>query len=83
MSYDNDNRGAVWPNKKREKSTHPHWTGSATIDGTEYWVNAWKKADDASEKAPSISFTFRPKEAEREAPPPRQTEPDFDDDIPF
>lgn len=61
MSYDNENKGAVWPNKDRKESTHPHWTGSATIDGVEYYVNAWKKADDASEKSPSIKFTFKPK----------------------
>lgn len=84
MSYDNNNRGAVWKNDKREKDTHPHWTGSATIDGVEYWVNAWKKKDDAGENAPSISFTFKLKEA-RAPKSTHAAEPpaDFDDDIPF
>jgi hypothetical protein len=80
---DNNNRGAVWPNKKREKNTHPHWTGSATIDGVEYWVNAWKKKDDAPENVPSVSFTFRIKDdaPKKHATPAVQ---DFiDDDVPF
>lgn len=84
MSYDNDNRGAVWPNKRREKDTHPHWTGQATINGTEYWVSAWKKADDAKENAPSISLSFRVKEEKRDAPPSNPPADSFlDDDIPF
>ncbi len=28
-----DNEGAIWKNEKREKDTHPHFTGSATIEG--------------------------------------------------
>ncbi|CAB4188141.1 hypothetical protein UFOVP1165_34 [uncultured Caudovirales phage] len=84
MSYDNDNKGAVWKNLKREKDTHPHWTGSAMINGVDYWVNAWKKADDANEKAPSIKFSFTAKEKREESHPVAQNHgPDFDDDIPF
>ena len=83
MSYDNTNRGAVWPKKDREKgSKQPHWTGRANIDGVDYWVSAWKKADDAKEGAPSISFAF--KKAEDDEPrQPTKSKPDFDDDIPF
>lgn len=79
--YDNTNRGAVWPNKKREKDTQPHWTGSLNVEGVEYWVSAWKKADDAKENAPSISFAIRPKDEAQEAPAAEQGA--FDDDIPF
>ena len=74
MSYDNDNKGAVWKNAKREKDTHPHWTGSATINGVEFWVSAWKKADDAAENAPSIKFSFKPKEERQEKPRQQERE---------
>jgi len=85
MSYDNTNRGAVWPKKNREKgSKQPHWEGRANIDGVDYWVSAWKKAEDASEKAPSISFAFKKAEADEDAPRAKSSsKPEFDDDIPF
>lgn len=83
--YDNTNRFAVWPNKERRPDKRDaHWTGTINVEGREYWINAWKKADDASENAPSISGSIRPKQAKqdvgRDSTPP---EPDFDDSIPF
>ena len=75
-----DNEGAIWKNQKREKDTHPHFTGQATIDGVEYWVNAWKRGPDAKENAPALKFSFRRKELRRE---PARQEPEFDDPIPF
>ena len=82
---DNNNRGAVWPNDKRENgSKQPHWTGKATIDGVEYWVSAWKKSADAKEGAPSISFAFKPKDEAPTKSAARHESPEFlDDDIPF
>ncbi len=77
-----DNEGAIWPNKKREKDTHPHFTGSATIDGVEYWVSAWRRAEYAKEGSPSLKFSFKPKEERQERKPAKQEF--FDDDrIPF
>ena len=43
MAYDNTNRGASFPNNKKEKETHPDETGSANIDGKEYYINTWIK----------------------------------------
>ena len=60
--FDDNERGAIWPNKKRESDRHPHFTGQAKIDGKEYWVSAWKRADDANPNAPSLSFSFKLKE---------------------
>lgn len=75
-----ENRGAVWPNKQRRGEQHPHWRGEANIDGKDYWVSAWKKADDAKETAPSISFAFQRKD--EPATGNRQRD-DFDDEVPF
>ena len=75
---DNDNRGAIWKNEKRQKDTQPHWTGNATIDGKEYWVSAWKGDSDKA-RAPVVSFAFNAKEAPQA---PKAIE-DFSGDIPF
>ena len=64
---DNTNRGAIWKNKKKEKETHPDFTGSLNVGGVEYWVNAWRRKEDAPETAPALSFTVRPKDAPQQS----------------
>ena len=87
--YDDTNRGAIWPNKKRDKETSPHFTGSLNVEGVEYWVSAWKRKEGASENAPSLSFAINMKQDKRDFGP-RNEQPvqagqavDFDDEIPF
>lgn len=53
-----DNRGAIWGNTRKQKDTHPDFTGNAMIDGVEYNVAAWKRKANANPKAPSLSFKF-------------------------
>jgi len=50
-----DNSGALFTNDKREKETHPHYQGKATINGVDYYVSAWVK-DGAKGKFQSLSF---------------------------
>ena len=87
MSYDNTNRFAVWPNtKRRPDKNDAHWTGTLNVDGKEYWINVWKKADNASEGAPSLSGSIRPKEPRQESAPPSAPVAEdngFSDEIPF
>lgn len=97
MAYDNTNRGSIWKNtKKRPDKQDADFTGSLNVDGVDYWVNAWKRKEDASPDAPALSFSIRPKEIQRqEAKPdlvltrgPRRDDPistgrDMNDDIPF
>lgn len=68
--YDNNNRGSIWKNEKKDKDTHPDFTGSLNVDGVEYWVSAWKRKDGASPKAPALSFSIKPKDEQpqRQAP---------------
>ena len=60
--YDNRNRGSIWPNDKKETEKHPDFTGSLNVDGKDFWVSAWKRKPDANPKAPSLSFSVKPKE---------------------
>ena len=93
MAYDNTNRGSIWKNKKmREGKQDADFTGSLNVNGVEYWVNAWKRKEDASPEAPSLSFTIRPKEDQAQQAAPKKADPitsgrslkaDMDDDIPF
>lgn len=94
--YDNNNRGSIWKNEKKDKDTHPDFTGSLNVDGVEYWVSAWKRKDGASPKAPALSFSIKPKdEQQRQVPAsqraaPKRPDPissgrndDMSDEIPF
>ena len=63
-----DNRGAIWGNTRKQKETHPDFTGNAMIDGVEYNVAAWKRRPNANPKAPSLSFKFEKAQIEMEIP---------------
>jgi hypothetical protein len=65
--YDNNNQGAVWKNERRETEKHPHFTGSATINGVDYYVSAWKRDSEGNPKAPALKFSVTPKLAPGEA----------------
>lgn len=95
MSYDNTNKGILGRNDRREKDTHPEYTGSINVDGKDYWLSAWvKDRNDGSGKF--FSLSVKPKEAkgggqqqrnnnnnQRSAPPPAGNSSLDDDDIPF
>jgi len=94
--YDDNNKGVIYKNNRREKETHPQMKGSATIDGVEYWVSAWvKESPKVDGKFFSLSFTPKDDASKPDrsrggqAPtskPSRQyeqQEPLDDDDIPF
>lgn len=83
-----DNSGALFRNDRKESENHPDHTGTAKIQGREYYISAWIKQGKNGGKF--FSLSFKPKQALGERPPtggkndPRPTaEPDFDDNIPF
>lgn len=74
-----ENSGSIWVNDRKEKDSHPDRTGSALIDGREYWVNGWlKKTKDGK---PFLSLAFKPKQETPDKSKSRTEE--FSDSIPF
>jgi len=65
--YDNNNRGALFKNKKKETDNHPDYNGSIVVDGNEYWISSWLKTSKNGEKFMSLSV--KPKQ---DAPRQRQ-----------
>lgn len=84
--YDNTNKGAIWKNTDKQKDTQPDFKGSLNVDGVEYFLNAWKRKEGASEKSPALNFSVMKKESNNEIPFPKEEEKRDNitqDDIPF
>lgn len=92
MSYEQkDNSGSLFRNDHKEQEGHADYTGSAKIQGCEYYINAWVNISKNGRKY--FSFSFKPKlQSEKISPPtggkndPRRGNEDdegFDYEIPF
>lgn len=93
MAYDNNNSGLMYRNPNKQEEKHPDFTGTVTIDGTEYWLSAWTKEAKPDSKLAAkginkfFSISVNPKDDK-----PRATKPaapkggalgGLEDDIPF
>jgi len=73
-----DNSGALFTNDKREKETHPHYQGKATIGGVEYYVSSWVK-DGQKGKFQSLSFKPVQEQTKQTGGKPNYGNKEFDD----
>jgi uncharacterized protein (DUF736 family) len=71
-TYDNTNGGALFPNDRKEKETHPDFRGSINVNGTDYWIKGWKK--EAKTGAKYLSLAVQPK-VEASTTPSVDTDP--------
>jgi hypothetical protein len=55
-----DNSGALFKNDRKDKDTHPDYTGSALIDGVDMWISAWIKKGNGKT---FMSLAFKPKDS--------------------
>ena len=64
-----DNSGSIWVNERKDQDTHPDRTGTARIDGADYWVNGWlRKTQDGKHY---LSLSFREKQGQQAKAGPR------------
>lgn len=93
MIYDNNLKGTLAKNDRKEKDSHPDIKGQCEIDGIGYWISGWQKTRN-SDGAKFYSLAFQPKEerkpAPRQAPKPAQRQAkassgfdDMQDDVPW
>lgn len=81
-----DNTGRLFKveeDKKRERG--PDYSGTAMIDGVEYFMDSWLKTAESGRKWMSFSFKAKEKQAAKPAAkqPARQQRDDLDDEIPW
>jgi hypothetical protein len=96
MSYEmKPNSGTLFKNDRRDEgSNQPEYTGTALIEGREFWMSAWVKTGKNGRKF--FSFAFKPKDFAKEKPetisqravaamqrPRGASDNDLDDSIPF
>ena len=81
MDEQRDNSGMLFVNDRKTKDTHPDRSGSAMIDGREYWMSGWIKK---GAKGQFLTLSFKPKQTEEaRVPGSVDTAIDLNDQIPW
>lgn len=75
MAYDNNLRGIISKNERKEKDTHPDIKGQCEINGTEFWISGWLKVRNDGEGR-FYSLSFEPKQKQAKPEPQRKPSQD-------
>jgi len=83
--YDNNLRGVLFVNHKKENPKQPDMTGNCEIDGVEYWLSAWNKTSAKGSTFMSLALSLKDAKPNGEATPQPQAQQQvaLDDDVPF
>lgn len=72
-----DNSGSLFKNEgERKRENGPDYSGTAKIDGVEYFMDAWIKRTNDGNRA-WMSFSFKAKQQGKQAPKSRNDDPPF------
>lgn len=79
MAYDNEMRGVLFRNKKRDNDRAPQATGRIQINGVVYWLSAWTATKDGDKyqqlRAERAQDKYQPTEVRGAAPAPAAETP--------
>lgn len=76
-----DNSGSLFRNNRKEKDTHPDYTGKCMVGGVEYYMSSWIKEGNNGKW---MSFSFTPVEQANNRTMNRDSKkPMGGDDVPF
>ena len=80
MEYDNNNRGSLFKNDRKDDAKFPDYKGSLNVDGVEFWLSAWIKVSKDGQKFMSLSIKNKNADATLNKPKKASFE---DSDVPF
>ena len=81
-SYDKNNKGSISKNVNKTEPNHKDYSGSAWIDGQEYWISGWIK-DGRNGKFLSLAFDLKDKNKASSNNRASKQEESSDDEMPF
>lgn len=79
MEYNNENRGALWKNDRRDDEKFPHYKGSLNVEGVDFWISAWLK--EGKDGTKFMSLSVKNKNADASLQPKKKVV--YEDDAPF
>ena len=82
MEYDNNNRGSLFKNDRKDDAKFPDYKGSINVDGIDYWLSAWIKVSKDGQKFMSLSVKNKNADASLQ-PKKKVKQEEFDDSMPF
>lgn len=76
-----ENNGYIAVNFRKEKDTHPDYSGVINVAGTEYWLSGWKreKVGDDGKARKYLSLAVKPKQGQQQS----HEQPTSDSELPF